>query len=726
MIANRYYAHTPGKDGTWHDLEEHLKSVAELAANFAAKFNAMELGKLVGLLHDLGKFNNQFQQYLQNCHQNPAQKHRGPDHSSVGAILAAQRYWDGLSFLLAGHHGGLPDPTNLHLRLQEKSQNPNFLQVIAQAGTLKCLPTSLLPPSLTSTLQCDLFLRLLFSALVDADFLDTEVHFNPSQTKLRSHNYNLAAMVDTLDQNLSQFTGKDNHPVNKIRHEILQHCLDAASQKSGFFRLTVPTGGGKTLSGLAFALRHACIFNKHRIIVAIPYTSIIDQTAQVYRDIFGPELVLEHHSAVIFQDNEEDFTASQWRKLAAENWDAPLVVTTTVQLFESLLANRPSACRKLHNLVQSVIILDEVQTLPTGLLTPILEVLQQLVDRYGVTLVLSTATQPALADANSPYLKGLRGHITEIVPNPGRYFQDLKRVTYESPSKPWSWDQVAQEMKQAPQCLAVVNTKSDALALLESLDDPEALHLSTLLCMAHRREVIAEIKRRLNPDNPRPCRVVSTQVVEAGVDLDFPLVLRALGPLDRIVQAAGRCNREGRLSPEQARVIIFRPEEGKMPPGDYRTGSDLADSLLRAGNIDLHATPIFETYFRQLYQAVDTDKKKINELRSRLDFPEVAARFKLIEDDTAPLLVRWPPDDSPVAALLTRLQVAGGFKGGAARSLVRQLQPYLVNVRRRALIGYQQEGLVRELPLGLWEWLGGYHEVRGLVEDRLIPESLVI
>jgi CRISPR-associated endonuclease/helicase Cas3 len=277
-------------------------------------------------------------------------------------------------------------------------------------------------------------------------------------------------------------------------------------------------------------------------------------------------------------------------------------------------------------------------------------------------------------------------------------------------------------MTAESQCLVVVNTKKDALAIFEALGDPEVLHLSTLLCMAHRRQVIGEIKSRLA--GGQTCRVVATQVVEAGVDLDFPVVLRAMGPLDRIVQAAGRCNREGRLS--QGRVIIFQPAEGRVPPGDYRAGHDIAQGMLSRPGVDLHSPGVFENYFQQLYQAVNTDKHGINELRQRLNYPEVAARFKLIEDDTVPLVVRYPKDGSPVDGLLRRLQTPGAHLGGEARLLLRRLQPFLVNVRRRVLAQYQQQGLVRELPLGLWEWLGNYHPIRGLADGGIDPETLVI
>lgn len=673
-------------------------------------------------MHDLGKSQPGFQVYLEECQNHPEKKIRGPDHSSAGTILAGQRYWEGLAFLLAGHHGGLPSRTNLKERVEKKSNDPMILDVLRNAGRILALPERPSLPPLTSPTQVELLLRLLFSALVDADFLDTEAHFNPGKSGLRSRSFALEDLAECFWKELANLSGHDQSPVNLARHKIYQACLAAAEWKPGVFRLTVPTGGGKTLSGMAFSLQHALKHKKERIIVAIPYTSIIDQTAQIYRSIFGEEAVLEHHSALAVPDTEEDYLHHQWARLAAENWDAPIVVTTTVQLFESLFSNRPAACRKLHNVAQGIIILDEVQTLPTGLLGPILEVVQKLVDHYGVTVVLSTATQPSLVDSGSPYLKGLRGEIREIVPDPARYFQALKRVSYDCPGEAWPWERVATEMTAAPQCLAVVNTKKDALALLDALDDPEVLHLSTLLCMAHRREVLGEIKTRLA--TKQPCRVVATQVVETGVDLDFPVVLRAVGPLDRIVQAAGRCNREGRLS--QGRVIIFQPAEGRVPPGDYRAGHDIARAMIARPGVDLHSPGIYESYFRQLYQAVNTDKHSINELRQRLDFPEVASRFKLIEDATVPLVVRYPRDGSPVDDLLPLLLAPGALLGGQARLILRRLQPYLVNVRRGLLIRYQQSGLVRELPLGLWEWLGDYHPVRGLHADALDPEPLVI
>jgi CRISPR-associated endonuclease/helicase Cas3 len=567
--------------------------------------------------------------------------------------------------------------------------------------------------------RLEFFLRMAFSALVDADFLDTERHFEPGQAAHRGQGANLNELWQRLETAQREFSGRHHDELNDIRHEIYQACLRAADAPPGIFSLTVPTGGGKTRSGMAFALRHALVHALDRVIVAIPYTSIIEQTADVYRGIFGADSVLEHHSAVTPQDDPSDPLSYQdvWARLASQNWDAPLVVTTTVQLFESLFANRPSNCRKLHNIARSVIILDEVQTLPPELLTPILDVLQDLVDHYHVSVLLCSATQPALLEG--PYRRGLR-EVLEIIDTPERYFAALKRVRYELPAhdERWTWERVAVEMQSVDQCLAIVNTKQDALRLLDALNDPAAFHLSTLLCGAHRRDVLREIRRRLAAGSV--CRLVSTQVVEAGVDLDFPLVLRALGPLDRIVQAAGRCNREGRHA--AGRVVIFVPLQGASPPGGYTTGTDTALSLLNRPGADLHDPPLYRTYFERLYQAIDQDKKRIQDCRAALDYPEVAQRFRLIEDDTAPIVVRPDNYRHEVDTLLRLLRHAEE----TPRWLLRRLQPYIVGVRTRLIPTYHREGFLDEVAPGIWEWLGQYDSVRGLSLVNRDPAELVI
>jgi CRISPR-associated endonuclease/helicase Cas3 len=475
------------------------------------------------------------------------------------------------------------------------------------------------------------------------------------------------------------------------------------------FRLTVPTGGGKTLSAMGFALRHALVHDLRRVIVAVPYTSITEQTAGVYRAAFGHDrAVLEHHSALDPEAVDEQTIDGLWARLAAENWDAPIVVTTTVQLFESLFARSTSKCRKLHRLAGSVIVLDEAQALPSHLLATILDGLRALVASYRVTVVLCTATQPALDDA--PGFKGLAG-VREIAPDPPRLFAGLRRVDYELPqeNEAWPWRRAAEEMRPERQALAITNTIADALALFDALDDPESFSLSTLLCGAHRRQVLGEVRRRLRAREA--CHVVSTQVVEAGVDVDFPLVLRAVGPLDRIVQAAGRCNREGRL--RSGRVVVFRPAEGGVPSGPYKTGTQLSETILGESGADLHDPALYEEYFRRLFGLVNLDEQRIQDLRRSLRYEEVANRFRMIQDDMVDVVVEY---DKRAARLLDSVR----SEKHTSRQTFRALQPYMVSVRSSQLKKYQQRGLIEEVKPGLLRWLGEYDDRRGLVAENRV------
>jgi CRISPR-associated endonuclease/helicase Cas3 len=728
-LCGRALAHSANTAGNAHDLEQHLRDVARRSGEFARKFGAADLACWAGLWHDLGKYHPDFQAYL-----NDPSARRGPDHSSAGAVLAAS-HCDALSFLIAGHHAGLPSFSHLKSRLAEKrnAEATRIAQEIAgrALGTLApaerldaCLPEWISPRDRYDDQRLrnrELFVRMLFSALVDADFLDTEMHFHPERVVERDGYPSLPELWRRFEEDQATLTGKHDTLLQHARHAIYQACLRAATLPPGWFRLTVPTGGGKTRSGMAFALRHALchpgVFD--RVIVAIPYTSIIEQTAEVYLNIFQGEGVLEHHSAVPDRYEEQNPVTArqQWSRLASENWDAPVIVSTTVQLFESLFANRPSKTRKLHNLARSVLILDEVQTLPPHLLDPVLDVLGQLVEHYSVSVVLCTATQPALG-ANR-YAKGLSDRLREIVPDPDRYFQALKRVEYETRiGEKWGWERGAEEMHTSSQALAIVNTKKDALALLDALgEDPSVLHLSTQMCGAHRAETLHEVKERL--DAARPCRLVATQVVEAGVDIDFPVVLRAIGPLDRIIQAAGRCNREGKPSP--GRVVIFDPADGGSPAGAYRTGLDTALAILQAG-CDLHDPAVYERYFTLLFGAVETDRAGIQGLRAALDYEEVARLFRLIEDDGAPVAVRPRGHEAKVDRLLAIIRHADE----PPRWAIRKLQPFLVNLRSQQVAAYELKGLLRAVAPGLWEWQGRYDSVRGLVDAAIDPDLLTI
>lgn len=709
-----------------HPLDVHLREVARRGREHAAAFGLAELAWWAGLWHDVGKYHPAFQQYL--CDAEAGLARRGPDHKAAGATLAL-RHCQPLAHPIVGHHGGLRDTDGEHgLRgwLAERTKTPEVHDALAlaRAALAGLEPTEpvALPPWVRDELTAELATRMVFSALVDADFLDTEAHLQRDKADVRGGSPDIATLWETLERYQTANTGLGTDPVNVARDEVYRACLAAGPQPQGFFRLTVPTGGGKTRSGLAFALRHALAHGLRRVIVAIPYTSITDQTAEVYRTIFAghPRAVLEHHSAM---QRPEDPAAPhhRWEDLAAENWDAPIVVTTTVQLFESLLGCSTSACRKVHNIAGSVIILDEVQTLPEHLLDPLLSVLRELVAHYRVTVVLSTATQPALDDRQG--FGGLPG-VREIVPDPDRYFVRLQRVEYVTVAEPWSWERAADELLDGAQGMAIVNTKRDALALLDALEAKGAeglFHLSTNLCAAHRREVLADVRRRLAAG--APCRLVATQVVEAGVDLDFPTVLRAVGPLDRIVQAAGRCNREGRR--DFGRVVVFQPAEGGLPTGAYRTGASLAAAMLAAGTFDLHDPATYLRYFADLFARVDRDSKRVQELRRRMRFRSVAEVARLIDEESVSLIVRyWEalPDGEPVDQALWRLR----DRRGNPRELWRALQPLMLGVRAYALRQYERTGLAWEVVPGLWEWKGGYDRTRGLVEARPDPAELVI
>ncbi len=721
MIA---YAHSRNSAGQRQELAQHLEAVAELAAEFCSSFGARQVGYLLGQWHDLGKFHPDFQRYLLAAEAGTRLPH-GPDHKAAGAHLAAQSLGM-LAMIVQGHHGGLASLADFKSWVRDPGKRAAIttaLQVARQvyphlepAGSI-----SLPAHALRDPLAAEFLLRLLFSALVDADYLDTERHFAASTAAQRGARVSLEQMWACFQQDQAAISGHRQDTVSQVRHAIYSACLQAAQCPSGLFRLTVPTGGGKTRSALAFALQHALLHGQQRIIVAIPFISITEQTADVYRRIFELlPVLLEHHSGAIRPAEEATAPEATWAQLAAENWDAPLIVTTTVQLFESLFANGPARMRKLHRLAHSVIILDEAQTLPPHRLTPILDALRQLCAHYGTTVVLSTATQPAFEAI--PAFADIDA--TEIVPQPQVYFEQLKRVEYEwHTDPPLTWSQVAARMAAEPQALAILNTKADTLALLDALAEcgvEDAFHLSTLLCGKHRRKVIAQVRQRLAEG--RPCHLVSTQVVEAGVDLDFPLVLRALGPLDAIIQAAGRCNREGKLS--VGRVIVFQPEEGGLPPGAYRVGTAVAKSLLGGGDLDLHAAHTARLYFEQLFRTLDTDSDGIQRLRCSFDYPEVARQFRMIEQDTESVVVRYGTEEQQrnLEAILDQLRA----HSPQARFLLRQLQPYLVGLYRRKADEYRRQGLIAPIAPGLSEWLGDYHPVRGLVGEDLRPDDLVV
>ncbi len=747
--AHKYVAHTPSKANPhWHGLTDHALAVTDMATEFASSFGGETLARYVGLLHDLGKFTPKFQEYLHKCYaaeQNgtpPPPKGWAPhkQHGARAALdaltpQAGEEVAALVAALIHGHHGGMKDRAGAQENLTAKGVTAEVAQgllALARAADARLAPAvpavgALFPaPHGGDALAAEMYLRFVFSALTDADALDTEAHGSPSQSARRGRPaLSLAEMRDLLRaKQASDFKNKSG-PVNDVRRAVYDACIQAAREhKPGVFALTVPTGGGKTRSSLAFALEHAVSQGQRRIVYAIPYTSIVDQTAQTFREIFGNDAgtILEHHSAIDGRqgrtdDDEGGDEAEQWRRLAAQNWDAPLIVTTTVQLFESLFSNKPGACRKLHRLAGSVLVLDEVQTLPPTLLVPLLSGLRTLTENFGVTVVLCTATQPALT-AQSEFVQGF-AQPTPIVPEAEAraHFQALRRVRYRVEPDAWMWEQVAGEMKRGgDSSLCVVNTRGHALALLDVLDpngdSPDVLHLSTLLCGAHRRRVLEEIRARLK--HGPPVWVVSTQVIEAGVDVDFPKVLRAHGPLDRIIQAAGRCNREGSRPRDASEVVVFAPAEDASPPGVYRMALNqtlqmFASARARGEEIDFDDPRVVTGYFARLYadMAGQTDAKHVQLCRAQYDYPEVARKMRLIDQDTLSVFItEYDPDEAQ------KIMTAGRAIGRMTRDLWQRAQPLCVSIFA------SDKAPIEETEYGLTVWRGPYDLKRGIPLTR--------
>jgi CRISPR-associated endonuclease/helicase Cas3 len=517
--------------------------------------------------------------------------------------------------------------------------------------------------------------------------------------------------------------------VNNIRSEILTACRKKAIGQTGIYTMTVPTGGGKTLSSLAFALEHAAKHNKQRIIYVIPYTSIIEQTANIFRDIFKPfdEVLIEHHSNT---EPDKEGNENSWSRLATENWDAPLIVTTTVQLFESLYAYRTSRCRKLHNLVNSVIVLDEVQLLPPEQLNPIRHIIQSLNQYYGVTFVMTTATPTGFKEQTSPFGKKLLQGISseEIIDSPANYYDQLNRVRYRLPdnfSHSQSWDEIAEELIDHESVLAVVNTRKDAKELWERMPKG-SYHLSALMCAEHRSQIIKEIRERLKPGHNEPTKVISTQLVEAGVDFDFPVVYRALAGLDSIVQAAGRCNREGKL--DKGEVVVFVPPTDP-PKGILSTATHTAVSILTGFTGDIQAPDTFQRYFEQFFASVREHDKYgvLNKLQQtaregQIQFRTAAQRFKMIDDkDTVPVFVRYREGDTLINIL---------SKGQPYRELLRKLQRFTVTIYRYQFEAMLNRGDIQEICKGFYAQSGSgvYSDDLGLMVEQpaLTPINSVI
>ena len=714
-MKNRKYAHSLAGEPIekWQPLDAHLKEVANRASQCAERFNSGDWAWNAAWLHDLGKAADEFQAYLQR--ENSIDDADYDDigygrvnHSSAGAAYAIESLGpmagQATAYLVAGHHAGLPDfsPSDtgraaLQFRLEEGQANLDRIRSDAESLTHH-FRQPIKPPAFVKPANCHLWLRMLFSCLVDADFLDTESFMNPRQAKDRGKYPALAKLKERFDAHMGKIVAEaEPTPVNIARKEILSACRDAAASKPGLFKLAVPTGGGKTLSAIAFALDHAAKHGKQRMIYVIPYTSIIEQTAAILANIFEAQNVVEHHS------NLDPDKETQRTRLASENWDAPVIVTTNVQFFESLYAARPGRCRKLHNIVDSVVILDEAQLLPPELLEPCVEVINELVSHYGVTIVLSTATQPPL-----PKL----GETRDIVADPIALYARLKRTAIVMPPDLGhcaDWQDIAGRVQQHEQALCVVNTRRDCYDLHKGMPHG-TVHLSALMCGEHRSEVIGRIKHRLKQG--KQLRVISTQLVEAGVDIDFPVVYRALAGLDSIAQAAGRCNREGKLNAQGrlGEVHVFVPPK-PAPRGLLLKGENTTRELLALAGFNPEHPEAFTRYFELFYSSVNDTGSKFKEMLQRdaphleFHFRTAAKNFRLIDDAQQPVFVRFGRSDQ----FLDELR-----RIGPKRRTMRKLQRYTVNISKQNFEKAKIDGLVEPVWPGFWCWVGKYDFCYGL------------
>lgn len=695
-----FYAHSTGRldKQDWQPLASHLLEAGNRAAANAAMFGASALAEAAGRLHDLGKYTHEFQRRLSGDF------HR-VDHATWGARIAKARYGPPgtlIAYAIAGHHAGLAngqhghERTPLNERLSEEYREaclpsllPDWENEIPLPENLE-LPTGFKPLRPRVGFQFSLLARMIFSCLVDADYIDTDNfyrHVEGREPRTENAGPSLQILRDRLDAHLASLPKEGG--INPLRARILSHVREKAIEAPGLFSLTVPTGGGKTLASLAFALDHALAHGLRRVIYVVPFTSIIEQTAAVFRSAFGEygqEAVLEHHSAYVDDPNSQP-QAREKREHAMENWDAPVIVTTSVQFFESLAADRPSRCRKLHNIAASVVILDEAQTLPLPLLRPCVQLIDELALNYHASLVLCTATQPALRKEDG-FTDGLE-NVRELAPEPRHLYEQLRRVTVRHAGK-LDDAALAEKLRACDQALCIVNNRQHARTLFQSIADlPGALHLTTLMHARHRSRVLDTVRARLRAGEP--CRLVSTSLVEAGVDVSFPTVLRAEAGLDSIAQAAGRCNRNGERPAHDSQVLVFSTPDWK-PPRELEQFAGAFRAIERQHRNDLLALEAIKAYFQEIYWRKDgklgDDVLALFKGIGIEDLPleSLATRFRMIETRMRPVIVPYDPfsdrpdkEDPEAEEALRELQ-----QGGSVSVAARKLQTFLVQIPEQA------------------------------------------
>lgn len=690
-----YVGHT-AEDGRKQKLIDHLKGTSKLAEQFADVFAAGEWGRMAGLFHDVGKYSQAYQRRILED---------GPrvDHSTAGALLMKKIRNAYLALCIASHHSGLlnvgskvatSDEGTFRGRMKKdlsgKLDFSAYRKELPEPKPLRTCPHFLYPED---QFYRSFFIRMLFSCLVDADFLDTE-QFMSNGTVKRDGFASIQELHDAFFEYYKRF-GTPTTPINKKRQEIYQECLAAAEKEPGIFSLTVPTGGGKTLSSLAFALKHAVKYKKQRIIYVIPYTSIIEQTADVFRNILGTENVIEHHMNVDYDDDKAD-AGMERKKLATENWDAPVIVTTNVQFFESLFAAKTSRCRKIHNIANSIIIFDEAQMLPEPYLRPCIRVIGELAANYRCSAVLCTATQPNL-DAYFAQI-GPTLAVHEICPNVQSLYNFFRRTTYQFKDVS-SLEELADNLNRHEQVLCITNSKKDAQILYKAMDGEGCYHLSTFMCPAHRRKVLSVIRRRLQ--DGLPCKVVSTSLIQAGVDVDFPTVYREVAGLDSIIQSGGRCNREGKHKAEESMVYIYDLKKGRNQIPAFVHRPMEVTKQISARHDDIASVESIKDYFQELHYLIGRErldnKKILEDLEgASIPFAAIGQEFKLIEEEGKNVFISLPEDEEN-QEILSKLKL--GFR---SRSLFRKANQYIVDVYNNQLAKLCDAGKLEKLDEELY------------------------
>lgn len=703
-------------------IEEHRNQVADSARNFAEAFGSGSLAYMAGWLHDKGKERDSFQNYIRKVNGLPTNGNMvgEHDHAFVGGLIAAQKPLQSLLLanIIMGHHRGLYDADTLKNEIDRRA--------IPKEIKIDPLPTRLSSPHIQLQPK-DLhhYVRMLFSCLVDADRLDTEAFMQPEQARMRGQGDSLPVLLERLEAKLSEFRSKDNDSkVNRVRNYVQQLCREESDQPRGIFSMTVPTGGGKTLSSLLWALRHAIHNGQKRIIIAIPYTSIITQTVKTLKDILGEQNVLEHHSEFDY-DALTDERLREIYQLAADNWDFPVIVTTNVQLFESMFSNKPSACRKLHNIVDSVIILDEVQTLPTTYLQPIVDAIGAYHRYFGVSFLFTTASQPVLSGLIEGCNPNANFHglddVIELIPPSAKLHEKLRRVRLDIDDAPRTYDEIAKALSQHDRVLCIVNTRRDAKEVYKRLPkEGLTLHLSRMMCPDHVSETIKQITEALDDEANKVVRVVATQLVEAGVDIDFPVVYRQEAGLDSVLQAAGRCNREGKRKLCVTHVFSLAKEHN-LPPGDISNANNARLNLRQ--DSDWFAPKTMASYFKQRYSREETfDKRGIKGYLyhpTAIMYETAAKAFRLIEDGSIPLIVVWKDSLGLVEQLKQQ---------GPSYTLMKQLAKYSVNVYQSDFRALCQTGAVKEVIEGVFvvDQKAQYDEQLGLLIENQWEDKLLL